>query len=193
MACECLAGGRLFDRSDRARTEGERDAFDPVPHGSPGRKQFGYRGRMAHAILGPHEEALWRSVALPEGTAASPSVHGCNGVRTTALARTTRVSEGGFEPPAPGSLPRNVVACPAMSPVLYRAEPLRQGCTAPEVRAESHADVALPALTSGASSGSGGPSAAAAVSSAGASSDIVPRTSERRISIFFRGYSVFTP
>ena len=38
---------------------------------------------------------------------------------------SSKMSEGGFEPPAPGYLPERVTR-PAMSPVLYRAEPLRQ-------------------------------------------------------------------
>ena len=97
------------------------------------------------------------------------------------------VSEGGFEPPTPGSLPGRGPR-PAMSPVLYRAEPLRQGTDAPSGVLRTYAAVVSPpSATGGATSGEIGVSGIAVGSDIGSSSAIVPSTSERRISIFLSG------
>src|SRR5208282_1952846 len=102
------------------------------------------------------------------------------------------VSEGGFEPPAPGYLPGRGTR-PAMSPVLYRAEPLRQESDAPSRVLPGYAAGPSPASATAASSGGGVGSERGVVSGPGISSAIWPRTSERRISIFLIGWRVLTP
>src|SRR5208283_1161691 len=98
------------------------------------------------------------------------------------------MSEGGFEPPTPGYLPGRGTR-PAMSPVLYRAEPLRQESDASSRALGAYAAGPSPASVTEAATSSGGVdgSGMAVGSGTGISSEIMPRTSERRISIFLSG------
>jgi hypothetical protein len=106
---------------------------------------------------------------------------------TVIYAITQEMSEGGFEPPTPGSLPEREPRS-AMSPVLYRAEPLRQGTDAPSGVLRTYAAVTSPPSATGAiASGALGVSVRADGSGSGSSSAMVPSTSDRRISIFLRG------
>ena len=137
--------------------------------------------------------AVGRKVLLGPGTdvpgpAARPAVENSRAWR----AIVKRCRRGDLNP-RPQDLSRGAGVRPAMSPVLYRAEPLRQEPNAPGQVPETYAAEPSPAAVTVAASAGDGPSARATGSGDGTSSDIVPNTSERRISIFFRGYRVLSP
>jgi hypothetical protein len=176
----------------------------PILHGHWGRLRYSVGGSLSHSARALGMASRMSSPAPKAGVCAHP-----HGRKPTPFPRGSRlvkipnkgevkghhfsrrnrrrVSEGGFEPPTPGSLPGRG-SRPAMSPVLYRAEPLRQGTDAPSRVLQPYAAEASPPSATGATaSGAIGTSGIADGSGIGRSSAIVPSTSDRRISIFFSG------
>jgi hypothetical protein len=111
-----------------------------------------------------------------------------NPLRFSGEQRSKKCRRGDLNP-RPQDLSRGACARPAMSPVLYRAEPLRQGTGAPRGVLPAYGPVmSPPAATSTAGAGGDGASTGVAGSGMGGrSSEMMPRTSDRRISIFLSG------